>query len=43
MIRKHLGAVLELADQKECKILEGYLMSDHSFHAESLMVYVVKI
>lgn len=29
-IRRHLGAVLhELADQKECKILEGHLMSDH--------------
>ena len=29
-IRKHLGNILhELADQKECKILEGHLMSDH--------------
>ncbi len=29
-IRKHLGKILhELADQKECKILEGHLMSDH--------------
>jgi len=29
-IRKHLGEVLhELAGQKECKILEGHLMSDH--------------
>ena len=28
--RKHLGSVLhELAGQKECKILEGHLMSDH--------------
>ena len=30
VIRKHLGSVLhELAGQKECKILEGHLMSDH--------------
>ena len=29
-IRKHLGHMLhELAGQKECKILEGHLMSDH--------------
>ena len=29
-IRKHLGEVLhELAGQKECRILEGHLMSDH--------------
>ncbi len=29
-IRKHLGQVLhELAGQKDCKILEGHLMSDH--------------
>ena len=29
-IRKHLGKILhELADQKECKILEGHLMTDH--------------
>lgn len=29
-IRKHLGEILhELAKQKECKILEGHLMSDH--------------
>ena len=29
-IRKHLGLMLhELAGQKECKILEGHLMSDH--------------
>ena len=29
VIRKHLGSVLhELAGQKECKILEGHLMSD---------------
>ena len=29
-IRKHLGNILhELADQKECKILEGHLMTDH--------------
>ena len=28
--RKHLGEILrELAEQKECKILEGHLMSDH--------------
>jgi len=30
VIRKHLGEVLhELAGQKECRILEGHLMSDH--------------
>ncbi len=30
VIRKHLGSVLhELANQKDCKILEGHLMSDH--------------
>ena len=30
VIRKHLGSVLhELAGKKECKILEGHLMSDH--------------
>lgn len=29
VIRKHLGSVFELAGQKECKILEGHLMSDH--------------
>ena len=29
-IRKHLGEVLhELAGQKECRIVEGHLMSDH--------------
>ena len=29
-IRKHLGKIShELADQKECKILEGHLMTDH--------------
>lgn len=29
-IRRHLGEVLhELAGQKDCKILEGHLMSDH--------------
>ena len=29
-IRRHLGQVLhELAQQKECKIVEGHLMSDH--------------
>lgn len=29
-IRQHLGEILhELAKQKECKILEGHLMSDH--------------
>ena len=29
-IRKHLGKILhELPDQKECKILEGHLMTDH--------------
>jgi putative transposase len=29
-LRKHLGEILrELARQKECKILEGHLQSDH--------------
>ena len=29
-IRKHLGEILrELAEQKECRIVEGHLMSDH--------------
>jgi putative transposase len=29
-VRKHLGKMLhELAQQKECKILEGHLMPDH--------------
>lgn len=29
-IRKHLGEILrELAEQKECQILEGHLMADH--------------
>ena len=29
-IRKHLGEILrELAEQKECHILEGHLMADH--------------
>ena len=29
-IRKHLGEILhELAHNKECKIVEGHLMSDH--------------
>ncbi|SDZ09301.1 IS200/IS605 family transposase, partial [Nitrosomonas sp. Nm33] len=30
VIRKHLGKVLhELAEQKECRIVEGHLMPDH--------------
>ena len=30
VIRKHIGSVLhELANHKDCKILEGHLMSDH--------------
>ena len=29
-IRKHLGGILrELAEQKECQIVEGHLMGDH--------------
>jgi putative transposase len=29
-VRKHLGGMLhELAQQKECKIVEGHLMPDH--------------
>ena len=29
-IRKHLGVILrELAERKECQIVEGHLMSDH--------------
>lgn len=29
-IHKHLGKILrELAEQRECQIVEGHLMSDH--------------
>jgi putative transposase len=31
-LRRHLGGIFrELARQKECKVVEGYLMSDHVY------------
>ena len=47
MIRKHLGKVLrELAEQKNCQIVEGHLMPDHvhmciSIPSEYSVSYVV--